>query len=221
MGVEFKDFFQARDFFYCASLALGLSTGLLLKYLFKARSWKKPGGLLTASLFCLSGAFFVVTIVTMLSNGAVFFDIALCYCAIVITTIGLISALFPRAVAFPVFLALGVIFVFTAFFFLRFPRYDGRVPFAAYSLTRGAKSIDLSPGEELVYELEVLRSGDLLPIIGGEERLRVYSLRLDYKTLVGLPPLKPCIFLREEYARLSPSKHRTAFSYQVFKGTLE
>jgi hypothetical protein len=157
----------------------------------------------------------------MFSNGAVFFDFSLCYFALVITALGALCAFFPRAAAFPAFLLLGVVFVVIALLFLRFPRYDRLAPFAIHSLTRGANIVELPPGEELSYELEVLRAGDLLPIIGGEERLRVFTLRLDNKILVGLIPLKPFVLLREEYARLSPSKHRTAFSYQVFKGTFK
>jgi hypothetical protein len=171
----FATFAAARDAFYVSALLMGLATGFALRIL---RTQKNRDALVTGVLYLFSLAVFAVASVLVLSRGAVLYDRGLFRMALCITVFVAVCVLFPVRAAFPAVIIAGIVTVWAGAAFWRFPR---------------------NPDPEKAVQVAA-RSGDLIPVIGGEIRY------LDKEPASGL-------FFREEFAILSPTKNRLVFSY--------
>jgi hypothetical protein len=171
----FGTFAAARDAFYVSALLMGLSVGFALSTL---KTRRRRAGVITGSMYLFSIALFFTTFVLILSRGAVLRDGELVRAALSIAAFAVVCALFPIQMAFPAFIIAGALVVWTGVEFRRYPQ---------------------EPNPHKPVQVAV-RSGDLLPIIGGEIRY------LDREPDNGL-------LFREEFAVISPTKHRFVFSF--------
>jgi vacuolar-type H+-ATPase subunit I/STV1 len=173
--MSFATFATARDMFYVSALLMGLALGFALRILKKG---KHRSVLITGVLYLFSLAVLVTTFVLILSRGAVFYDQGLVLIALCIFGLTAICVFFPIPTAFPAIIIAGILAVWIGAAFWRFPR---------------------EPDSQRTVQIAV-RSGDLIPLIGGEIRY------LDKEPANGL-------FFHEEFAILSPAKNRLVFSF--------
>jgi hypothetical protein len=171
----FGTFAAARDAFYGAALLMGLAVGFALRIL-KTRRHRDV--LVTGVMHLFSLALFVTALVLVFSQGAVLYEGGLVRVALFIAVLTVICVFFPVQAAFPAVIIAGVFVVWTAVMFWQYPKEPD-----------SQKSVQVA-----------VRSGDLLPIIGGETR---YFDR---------EPANRLLF-REEFAILSPAKNRLVFSF--------
>jgi vacuolar-type H+-ATPase subunit I/STV1 len=173
--MHFATFAVARDMFYISALLMGLALGFALRILKKG---KHRGALITGVLYLFSLAVLFAAFVLILSRGAVLYDRELVRIALCIIGLTAICVYFPIPTAFPAIITAGILIVWTGAVFWRFPR---------------------EPDSHRTVQTAV-RSGDLIPLIGGEIRY------LDKEPANSL-------FFHEEFAILSPAKNRLVFSF--------
>jgi lysylphosphatidylglycerol synthetase-like protein (DUF2156 family) len=178
----FGTFAAARDTFYGSALLMGLAVGFALRIL-KARRHRDV--LVTGVMYLFSLALFVTALVLILSHGAVLYERGLVRVALFIVIGTAICAFFPVQAAFPAVIIAGVLVVWAAAVFWQYPK---------------------DPDPQKSVQVAV-RSGDLLPIIGGE--IRYFDRE----------PANSLLF-REEFAILSPAKNRLAFSFVLNRESL-
>ncbi|MDR1469929.1 MAG: hypothetical protein LBT00_11630 [Spirochaetaceae bacterium] len=178
----FGTFAVARDAFYGAALLMGLAVGFALRVL-KTRRHRDV--LVTGVMYLFSLALFVTALVLILSHGAVLYEGGLVRVALFIAVFTAVCVFFPIPAAFPAIIIAGLFVVWAGAAFWRYPTEPDP-----------QKSVQTA-----------VRSGDLLPIIGGEIRY------FDREPANGL-------LFHEEFAILSPAKNRLVFSFVSNRDTL-
>jgi hypothetical protein len=143
--MSFATFAAARDAFYLSALVMGLALGFALRIL---KTHRHRSALITGVLYLFSFALLVTTFVLAFSNGAVLYDRALLLAALCFAGFTTVCVLFPVQAAYPAVIIAGLLTVWIAVMFWRYPK---------------------SPDPEKTVQIAV-RCGDLIPVIGGETR---------------------------------------------------
>jgi hypothetical protein len=144
-GMMFSTFAAARDAFYGAALLVGLAVGFALRIL---KTRRNRGVLVTGVMYLFSLALFVTALVLIFSKGAVLYEDGLVRVALFIAVLTAVCVFFPVQVAFPTVIIAGVVVVWAAAAFWRYPTEPD-----------SQKSVQIA-----------VQGGDLLPLIGGEIR---------------------------------------------------
>jgi hypothetical protein len=143
--MHFATFAVARDAFYAAALLMGLALGFALRVL-KTPEYRSV--LVTGTLYLFSAALLAITIVLVMSQGAVVYDRGLVRAALCIMGLTVVCVFFPVPVGFPAVIATGILIVWAGVVFWRYPH---------------------EPNPQKTVQTAV-RCGDLIPAIGGEVR---------------------------------------------------
>jgi hypothetical protein len=177
--MDFDNFPLTRDLIYLAAAFTGLAFGFFLSLLKRNSTTRSGNRYVSAALFMLSGTLICITAALLISRGKVLTGFPLLLPSAVIALLCALAARFPRAFAFPLFLAAGVLLVWLAFFFLRFPLIERSAPLA-HVRYEGAKNYSfrfsgqeevikgLDEGSPLVIEGVYITCDPLYPLIGGE-----------------------------------------------------
>ncbi|MDR1654848.1 MAG: hypothetical protein LBR96_02530 [Treponema sp.] len=177
--MDFDGFPLTRDLIYLAASFTGLAFGFFLS-LFKRNGTARSGNpYVSAALFMLSGTLICITAALLVSRGKVLTAFPLVFPSAAIALLCALAARFPRAFAFPLFLLAGLLMVWLAFSFLRFPLIERSVPLA-HVRYEGSKNYSfrfsgqeepikgLNEDSPLVIEGVYITCDPLYPIIGGE-----------------------------------------------------
>ena len=150
--MDFEGLALARDLWYAAAILAGLSLGCLAGLLPPWSREARQNRLITLSLCLFAGALACFGAALSTSQGSFLFIKPLLIPGGAIGCIGIAAARFPRAVAFPLFLAMGVLTVWTGCSFLRFPspRPEGTVLAGVYHELNGAYRILIIEDEKFL-----------------------------------------------------------------------
>ncbi|MDR1446364.1 MAG: hypothetical protein LBI90_05655 [Treponema sp.] len=192
--MDFDNFPLTRDLIYLAAAFTGLAVGFFLS-LFKRNGAAGSGNrYVSAALFMLSGTLICITAALLSSRGKVLTGFPLVLPSASIVLLCALAAFFPRAFAFPFFLAAGLLIVWLAFSFLRFPLIERSVPLA-YVRHEGSKNYSfrfsgqeeavkgLNEDSPLVIEGVYITCDPLYPVIGGETRGMITGIDNDGKRM--------------------------------------
>ncbi|MDR2606855.1 MAG: hypothetical protein LBC57_00560 [Treponema sp.] len=179
--MDFDNFPLTRDLIYLAAAFTGLAFGFFLSLFKRNRSAGSGNRYVSAALFMLSGTLICITAALLVSRGRVLTGFPLVLPSALIVLLCALAALFPRAFAFPLFLAAGLLMVWLAFSFLRFPLIERSVPLAhvryegnknySFRFSGQEEAIKgLNEGSPLVIEGVYITCDPLYPVIGGETR---------------------------------------------------
>jgi len=119
--MEFEYFTQARDFYYAAVVCLGLSLGCLTRLIPSSGAPPNKNRRITGSLcfFASAVAFFATALVK--SQGSVQFISFLLIPSGILGSLSIAAVRFPRAVAFPLIILMGLLTVWLGYSVFRFP----------------------------------------------------------------------------------------------------
>ncbi|MDR2499817.1 MAG: hypothetical protein LBD37_01890 [Treponema sp.] len=150
--MDFEGLAQARDLWYAAAILAGLSLGCLAGLLPPWNRDVRRNRLITRSLCLFAGALACFGAALSISKGSFLFIKPLLIPGGGIGCIGIAAARFPRGVAFPLFLAMGILTVWTGCSFLRFPapRPEGTVLAGVYHELNGAYRVLIIEDEKLL-----------------------------------------------------------------------
>jgi hypothetical protein len=202
--MDFDNFALARDLFYLAGALAGAAAGCFLTLFRRNCSIRSRNRRISVLLCVLSGAIAAIALSLIVSQRGIlrvnFLFVSTGICIFVFV----FAVIFPRAVAYPLILAGGLLFVWVGYTFLRFPVIEeSSVPLAFVShegerlvvrFPSGGRSQNISrnlkSGQDKIEPLVV--SGDvssleffavvisynrLYPLIGGEKRGVISMIR--------------------------------------------
>ncbi|MDR2133967.1 MAG: hypothetical protein LBP27_02575 [Treponema sp.] len=203
-------FSVSRDLLYLSGALTGIALGFVLSLLRKDLGIRSKNRRISVMLLFLSGALAAFAAALGVSRGAVFSDSGLFLAAGMCIPPCALAARFPRAAAYPLILAGGLLAVWLAFSYLRFPPADsGSAPPALiYGEGEGPFSIQTGGGRAPVLSIPdglsslefrgVLISFDRhYPFVGGAGRGRISEIRRNGEVLyhdagIGSPLLEAC-----------------------------
>ncbi|MDR1047537.1 MAG: hypothetical protein LBL64_07165 [Treponema sp.] len=190
--MDFDNFPLTRDLIYLAAAFTGLAFGFFLSLLKKNSAAGSTNPYVSAALFMLSGTLICITAALLVSRGRVLTAFPLVLPSALIVLLCALAAFFPRAFAFPLFLAAGLLMVWLAFSFLRFPLIKRSVPLAhvryegsrnhSFRFSGQEEAVKgLNEGSPLVIEGVYITCNPLYPVIGGETRGMITGIDNDGK----------------------------------------
>jgi hypothetical protein len=183
--MSYGNYQTVRDLLYLCALFSGIGAGLALKSIQKDVSERSKNSLLTIALCVFSAAIAVLSPALILSRGRIFFDSELLCAAIALVIIVGAAVLYPRFLAFPLTILLGVAIIALGFIFLKYPVFkDNPVTIAKITIqddlsvsaqpiqTRiafgKAKTFYVDPqSARLEYSIATLTLNRVFPAIGG------------------------------------------------------
>jgi hypothetical protein len=246
--MDFDNFALSRDLFYLAGALAGAAVGCFLTLFRKDRSIRSRNRRISVLLCVLSGAIIAIALSLIISQRGIlrvnflFVFVGICF------FVFMFAVIFPRAVAYPLILAGGLLFVWVGYTFLRFPVIEeSSVPLAfvshererlvvrfptgdrAQNISRNSKS-----GQDKIEPLVV--SGDvssleffaivisynkLYPLIGGEKRGVISMIRRGDEMLYTDPYVnKPLFSSYYSHFNSQTGNVRLGIDYRDFQGKI-
>jgi hypothetical protein len=235
--MDFKNFSIARDLLCLSGAFVGIALGYLLSLFRGDITLRSRNRRITLILLFFSGALVSFSAAILVSHGAVFGAVALFAVAAIAVPVFALAVCFPRAAAFPLILASGLLVVWLGYSYLRFPpinsssvpvifneggSYSIKFPF---SRGNGDRAVLLLPSLQSQSSLEFqgtrISFGKLYPIIGGTERGAIGTIRQDGKVLYT-DPLFVSRLLKAYYSLLASvfQKGSFAVTFQTLEGKI-
>ena len=179
----------SRDLLYLAFIFLGGSIGCFLNRLRADVESRFRSRMVTLGLLLLSMSVAISAVMLILANGKIITDRFYYMTAFFFCIVSAVCFRFPKAAGFPVIIFAGIVFVWFAWSFTQFPRFDdaqryiGSADFNGDQITINAvpdhsevtARLSGAPGFELT--VTTIRYTDYAPLIGGQTRGKITSMR--------------------------------------------
>jgi hypothetical protein len=201
--MEFNIFTVTRDLLYLSGALVGVALGFIVSLFRKDITIRSRNRRISVILVVLSGAISSFALAIAVSLGILFEDSGIFIVAGICVLIFALAARFPRAAAYPLILAAGLLAVWLGFSYLRFPQIkNSSVPLAAvYNEGENLFSVQTSQGpgsgdraqpetirisgnlSSLEFTGIVIRFKRLYPLVGGTERGLITEISKDSESL--------------------------------------
>ncbi|MDR1318409.1 MAG: hypothetical protein LBJ90_02195 [Treponema sp.] len=202
--MDFRIFSISRDLLCLSGALTGLAVGCLLSLFRKDLTTRSKNRRISVILVFFSGAIIALAASFTASYGAILREPGFFIVAGICIPVFALAARFPRAIAYPLILAGGLITVGLGYSYLRFPPADsssvppalisgeGKGPFSIRVGDRAEKNGDGTkpqvlqiPDDLLFLEFNgaVIGFGRYYPIIGGTRRGQISEIRQNNKSL--------------------------------------
>jgi hypothetical protein len=195
--MDSRIFSISRDLLCLTGALIGVALGFILSLFRKDLGIRAKNRRISVILLVFSGAITAFVAAVIASYGAVFRESGLFIVAGICILLFALAARFPRAAAYPLILAGGLIVVWLAYSYLRFPRVDlsSAPPAAIYGGENGSFSIQIRDGTQtpvpsvsdglssLEFKGVLIGFDRHYPVIGGVRRGRVSEIRRNNEVL--------------------------------------
>jgi hypothetical protein len=201
--MDVRNFSVARDLLYLSGALMGIALGYLLTMFRRNTTSRSRNRRITTVLFIFSGVVIAFSAAVASSFGDIFSITGLFLAAGICIPVFALAVCFPRAAAYPLILAGGLLVVWLGYSFLRFPLiaedyppllyvyheegvYSVRFPAeSGQTGDRAAIAVVKISGDQPHLDLEgVLISFNLwYPLVGGTERGTITVIRQNDETL--------------------------------------
>jgi hypothetical protein len=246
--MDFDNFALSRDLFYLAGALTGAAAGCFLTLFRKDRSIRSRNRRISVLLCVLSGTIAAIALSLIISQRGILRVNFLLVSTGIFVFVFMFAVVFPRAVAYPLILVGGLLFVWVAYTFLRFPEIEeSSVPLAFVSHERESLVIRFPSGdrdqsinrnsksrqdkiEQLVVSgdaasLEffamVISYNRLYPLIGGEKRGVISMIRRGDELLYTDPHINELLFsFYYSHFNSQTGNARFGIDYRNFQGKI-
>ena len=187
--MDFKNFNIGRDLLYLSFLFTGAALGCFISRLKRRASLRFKNRCLTLGIIFLSPAAAVFACMLIVTGGRFFTDPVYYITGSILALVVLLAFRFPRAAGFPAILITGLVLVWTACSFGRFPRFDGSEINLGHaeinnsggillSIVSGKSPVEFEP-ENMQFEITItsFEFASFVPVIGGERRGKITEFR--------------------------------------------
>jgi hypothetical protein len=182
--MDVKNFFIARDLLYLSGAFLGITVGYILSLSKKNINARSRSRRITLIFLAFSGVLAAFAASVAVSCGGIFSAGKLFFLAAACAPVFALAVYFPRAAAYPLVLAGGLLAVWLGYSFLRFPPAGGADAPLAYVYHEGANVYSIRlPGGAAGEDGRAA----VFQISGNQPALTVEGVR------VGFPPYCPLI----------------------------
>jgi hypothetical protein len=146
-SMDVRNFSIARDLLYLSGALMGVTAGYILSLFKKYLSIRSRNRLITVIFIAFSGVLAAFSAALVVSSGDIFSLRGLFFAAAAGVPVFALAVFFPRAAAYPLVLAGGLLTVWLGYSFLQFPPAAGAESPLAYVRPEGAGrySIRLPP----------------------------------------------------------------------------
>jgi hypothetical protein len=126
--MELRNFSLARDLLYAGGALTGIALGYILTLFWKDMTIRSRNRRITLIFFVFSGALAAFSAAILVSSGDIFSAGSLFFVAGACVPVFALAVCFPRAAAYPLILAGGLLAVWLGYSFLRFPLISSGSP---------------------------------------------------------------------------------------------
>jgi hypothetical protein len=243
--MEFNIFAITRDLLYLSGILVGIALGCIVSLFSKDITIQSRNRRISIILVVFSGAISSFALATAVSLGMIFENPGIFIVTGICILVFALAAHFPRAVAYPLILAAGLLAVWLGFSYLRFPLIkSSSVPLAAvYNEGEDLFSIQTSQGtgpragsspnsgdraqpetirisgnvSSLEFTGIVIRFNRLYPLVGGTERGLITEIRKDSEFLFSKAAVDEP-FLKNYYTWLNTGGRIFGITFQKVEG---